>query len=313
MKNLLFALAISLVGFTACDKVENTMPDGPGGPDNCGWSAYPNGDSAHYVANAWPTFTENTNTDRNILIEDFIGHQCIFCSAAADLAHQLYLDNPGRVFVSSIHAGPSGQIEGNQEVNPAGGFIEDFTCEEGITLGHYFGGQWPGSPFQGNPNGAISRVDHGNGFPITSPSQWENATNSMIAANNLKVNIQAANNYYPSTRGVFLHTEIEVVDQSLTNELRIVVHLMEDSLVGYQSTQSSYIPDFVHRDIMRGSIDGKAFGEVLDALNLDPNGKHYVNYIYCLPDEYDENNVHLLIYVRDAVTEEVYQVIKQTL
>jgi hypothetical protein len=91
------------------------------------------------------------------------------------------------------------------------------------------------------------------------------------------------------------------------------VHLIEDSLVGKQSTQSSYIPDFVHRDIMRGSIDGKAFGQVLDGSNLDSNGKYYVNYKYCLPEQYDENNVHFLIYVRDALTEEVYQVIKQTL
>ena len=159
-------------------------------------------------------------------------------SSSRDEAHQVYVDNPGRVYVSSIHAGPSGQVEGNQELISSSIF-EDFTCEEGLTLGHYFGAQWPGSPFQGNPNGTVSRVDHGSGFPITSPAQWENATNSMIAANDLKVNIQAANNYYPSTRGVFLHTEIDVLDPNLTNELRIVVHLIEDSLVGKQTTQSS--------------------------------------------------------------------------
>ncbi len=309
MKYLLFVLAIALVGFTSCDKVENRYPSDPG----CGWAAYPNGDSAHYVANAWPTFDANTNTERNILIEDFTGHQCIFCSAAAEEAHQIYSNNPGRVYISSIHAGPSGQIEGNQELDIANGYIEDFTCKEGLILGHYFGSQWPGSLFQGNPHGTVSRVDHGNGFPTTSPVAWENATSSMIAANDLKVNIQAKKNYHSSTRGVFLHTEVEVLDSSLTNELRIVVHLIEDSLGGKQKTQTDYIPDFVHRDIMRGSIDGKAFGETLDDSNLDQNGKHYVNYMYCLPDEYDENNVHFLIYVRDAVTEEVYQVIKQDL
>jgi hypothetical protein len=49
---------------------------------------YP-GNWADYVANEWPTFTANTNIDRNILIEDYTGHKCIFCPAAADLAHQL--------------------------------------------------------------------------------------------------------------------------------------------------------------------------------------------------------------------------------
>lgn len=311
MKKVLFLLAFGLVTLTACDKVENPNPSN--GPGDCGWDAYPNGDSAHYVANAWPTFQQNTNTDRNVLIEDFTGHQCTFCSAAADLADQLYIDNPGRVFVSSVHAGPTGVIEGNQTVNVSEEYFEDFTCGEGLSIGHYFGDQWSGSLFLGNPRGMISRIDHGNGTPTLSPSEWENATNSTLASNDLKVNIQAEKNYYPSTRGLFLHTEVEVLDPNLTNELKIVVHLIEDSLVGKQTTQGGYILDYVHRDIMRGSIDGKAFGQVLDASNQDQNGKHYVDYIYCLPDQYDENNVHFLIYVRDAVTEEVYQVIKETL
>lgn len=313
MRGFFSFLLISLFILVSCDKVENPIPvDSSSGSSTCGWSAYPDGDSAHYAANAWPTFSPNTNTDRNILIEDFTGHKCIFCPPAAILGHELQEANVGRVFVSSIHAGPTGYMESNQQPYPTGDYFNDFTTPEGFAIAYKFGSGLAGSPFNGNPNGTVSRIDHGNGYATTHPSAWVSAVNSMIATNELKVNIQAASNYYPSTRGLFLHTEVDILDPTITNELRIVVYVIEDSLVAPQATTAPIndIYDFVHRDILRGCIDGKPFGQKLDASNLGANGKYYVNYIYCLPAQYNSENMHLLIYVRDAVTEEIYQVIK---
>lgn len=309
MKKLVFILAIAAFGFASCDKVENPYPASPQGD----YSLYPDGDSAHYAANVWPTFTTNTNADRTILIEDFTGHRCIFCPAAAAVAHQLYEDNPGRVLVSSIHAGPTGQMEGNQELVPSEGYVEDFTNPEGFAIGLKFGNATAGSPFQGNPYGTISRVDQGNGFPVTGAANWTSATNNMIAANDLKVNIQSSANYYPSTRGFFLHTEVDILDAGInSDDLSIVVHLIEDSLVAPQKlSNNSTQYDYVHRDIFRGSIDGFAFGQPLDAEHLMPSGNYEHFYIYELPTDYNPDNMHVIIYVRDEVTEEVYQVIKQ--
>ncbi|MFK7784598.1 MAG: Omp28-related outer membrane protein [Crocinitomicaceae bacterium] len=318
MKKLLFISGITVFSLLSCDKVENPYPDsGPQGDWN---ELYPNGDSSDYAATEWPTFLDNPNINRNILLEDFTGHKCIFCPAAAELAHQLELDNPGRVIVSAIHTGASGQMEAFQQIAQPY-FITDFTNEEAFSIGKKFGNDWPGSPFVGNPFGTISRKDQGNSFPVTQAQQWEASTNSMIAANDLKVNIQAEKNYYPSTRGFFLHTEIDVLDASLTNDLRIVVHLLEDSIVAAQEFPSGTFPepspfdkydlDYVHRDIFRESIDGSTFGQLVDTENLDANGKYYFNYAYKLPDAYNADNVHVIIYVRDAMTEEVYHVIKK--
>lgn len=310
MKGFLSVVLFSLLVLTGCDKVENPTPvDNVNGPTNCGWDAYPDGDSAHYVANAWPTFSPNTNTDRNVLIEDFTGHDCKYCPIAADIAHQAQVDHLGRVLVASIHSGPTGAMEPLQAPKP-GAYFNNFTTADGFAIAYRFGIGLAGSPFNGNPFGAVSRLDHGNGYPVTHPNTWATSVNSMVATNDLKVNIQAASNYY-STRGLFLHTEVDVLDPSITNELRIVVYLIEDSLVAAQTLPDGSTDfNYVHRDILRGCIDGKPFGQKLDASNLDANGKHYVNYIYCLPPQYDRENMHLLIYVRDAVTEEIYQVIK---
>ncbi len=316
MKNSLIILALIGFALVSCDKVDNPYPVSSQGD----WDAlYPDGDSADYAATEWPTFSPNANTDRNILLEDFTGHKCIFCPAAAALAHQLEIDNPGRVIVSSIHTGASGQMEGFQALAPPY-FTTDFTSSEAFAIGKKFGFDWPSSPFIGNPYGTISRKDHGNGFPVLGPNGWTNAVSTTLAANDLKVNIQAAHNYYASTRGLFLHTEVEVLDGTLNNELRLVVHLLQDSLVAAQEFPSGTFPepspldkydlDYVHRDLFRASIDGFTFGQTLDAAHLDANGKYYFNYAYKLPDAYNADNVHLIIYVRDAVTEEIYQVIK---
>lgn len=308
MKKVFLAILVAPFFFTSCDKVENPYPPQVSFGT---WDLYPDGDSTHYYTNVFQAFTVNANTERNVLIEDFTGHKCVFCPAAAVEAHNIELANPGRVFTAGIHASPNGI--GNFQQIDAPTYVEDFTCAEGLDIATYFGNDWAGSPFQGNPYGAVSRYDGGNGFPVQSPSTWNASATSLISANDLKVNIQAQANYYPGTRGLFLHTELDVLDAGLSNELRTVVYLIQDSI---QKPQLFPAPtndslEYVHHDVMRGCIDGKTFGQELDVNHLDVNGKYYFNYIYELPSQYDPTNMHLLIYVRDAVTEEIYHVIEK--
>jgi hypothetical protein len=311
-KKFFIAIGIVSVLFTACDKVNSPYPVLPS--TELDYTLYPDGDSAHYYANYWPTWTVNTNTDRNVLIEDFTGHKCIYCPAAAVEAENIEAANPGRVFVSAVHASPNG-LGAFQSTDAT--FIHDFTCPAALEIGQYFGNEWSGSPFTGNPFGSVSRYDSGNGFPVQSPTSWSNTANTLLTANDLKVNIQAATNFFPSTSGLFVHVEAEVLDQALTNELKLVVQLHEDSLVAPQKYPggSSYPNDindnYVHRDVLVGTIDGRTFGQTLDDGHLDGNGKYYFNYSYELPAQYDPSNMHLIIYVRDNVTEEIYHVIEK--
>ena len=270
----------------SCDKVENPYPPGI---SQGSWDLYPNGDSAHYAANAWPTFVPNTNDNRNVLLEDYTGHKCVFCPAAAAEAENIKAANSGRVIVMSVHAGPdgTGSLQSLDSEHPT--VFYNYITE---TLGLYFGNNWAGSLFIGNPYGAISRRDNGNGTPMEGPQTWSNSVNSIITTNDNKVRLQAASNYYASTGGLFLHTEAEVVDQNLTNELRIVAYLVEDELESGQSFPSGgYQEDYVHHDILRESIDGTVWGQVLDAEHLDANGKYYFDYIYEMPVGYDKHQL----------------------
>ena len=55
------------------------------------WSLSPFEDSASYT---WPTWTANLNTAKNVLIEDFTGHTCVGCPAAAAEATNIESANP---------------------------------------------------------------------------------------------------------------------------------------------------------------------------------------------------------------------------
>lgn len=304
MKKLLLLFAAGAFLFASCDKVEN--PYGQSISQGS-YDLYPDGDSTHYAQNAWPTFDPNTSDDRNVLLEDYTGHRCTFCPAAATEAENIKAAHPGRVVVMGIHAGPNGTENLQLEDETYTGVFYNYISE---ALGQYFGVNWAGSNFGGNPYGAISRRDNGNGTPMEGPQTWANSVDNIIQTNDNKVRMQAKSNYYPSTKGLFLHTEIEVVDQALTNELRIVAYLVEDSYVSPQLDGATIVYDYEHHDILRESLDGTVWGQALDSEHMDPNGKYYFNYIFEVPDGYDDTDSHLVIFVRDTQTEEVYQVIK---
>ena len=79
-------------------------------------------------------------------------------------------------------------------------------------------------------------------------------------------------------------------------------------------SDNSHNSSYIHRDIHRGNIGGLSFGR-----NLEPDlligSKYYVNYSFLVPNQLDGNhnpeNMHVLIYVYDQSTWEIYQVIKQ--
>jgi hypothetical protein len=300
-----FAILFGLNLLPSCDRI--TQPYPPGINLELDTTLYP-GNWADYLANEWPTFALNTNTDRNILIEDFTGHKCIFCPAAADLAHQLQEANPGRVHVASIHAGVDG-IGDFQSVDAE--YTLDFTNPDGLYIGTWFGTNDGG--FVGNPRGPVSRVMNG-GVIFQSPGQWSSMTSTLLTENDLRVNLQSALNYYPSTKGAFLHVEVDKIDASL-GDLGIVAYLLEDSLVGDQKmSDNTHNHNYVHRDIHRKNLNNMPFGRQLTPADLN-NGKYYVNYSFVVPNQLDGNfnaaNMHVLIYVYDMVTKEIYQVIKQ--
>ena len=305
MRLILFIFLFGFL-FVSCDHVKNPYP--PEVNLELDTTLYP-GLWSDYENNDWPIFSENTNTNRNVLIEDFTGHKCVFCPAAADLAHALHEADPSRVYIASIHAGPDG-IGDFQSVSPPD-YPLDFTNPEGVEIGLYFGENDGGFP--GNPRGTVNRFNNGTIFQ--SPTQWTSMVNDQLSSNNLKVNIQSELNYYEETKGAFLHVELDPVDANVAENLGITVYLLEDSLVGDQKmSDNSHNSNYIHRDIHRGNLNASAFGRPVSSEDLSGD-KYYINYSFIVPNQldgqYNASNMHLLIYAFNTETWEIYQVIKQ--
>ncbi len=293
------SLILILAAFTllSCDKVDK--PFLPVVSTELNTSLYP----GNWNAYPWPTFSENTNTNRNVLIEDFTGHKCVFCPNAAIVAKNIEDANAGRVFIASIHASPGG-VGPFQSTDAE--YPNDLTNPIVINYGQTFEN---GYNFVGNPQGTVSRKEFG-GVLFQQPGNWSNATSQILNENELKTNIQAKINYYPTTRGLFLHAEIDTLNLAST-DIAVVVYLIENSFISKQKFPAGVTEDdYDHHNIHRGNIDNLAFGRNLKASNLKSNGKYYLDYSYELPVAYDPTNCHLLVYTMNKSTYEIYQVIK---
>jgi len=296
---------VSSIFLTSCDKVEN--PYEKVAEINIDTTLY-SGSWSDYLQNEYPTFPNNTNTNVNVLIEDYTGHTCISCPTAADIAHDIHNLNPDRVFVASIHTGPGSlSFQTAYPNNPK--YFTDHTNPEGIAYGDEFKN---GYGFFGNPQGTINRKK-GSGEMFTLFGVWQSRTNDILTANELKFNIQSVFNYYDAANGGYLHVEVEK-KTSEAIELNTVVYVMEDSLVDWQKMPDNTDNEFyVHRDKHLGSIDNNTFGVstfMADALVGD---KTILDYSYVLPQGLAKENMHFLIYVYDVDTYEILQVIKQTI
>ncbi len=311
-----FALAVLLSGTSSCDHVENPFP--PGISTDLDTTLYP-GVWSTYVANEWPDFSiiPDDNPSRNAIIEDFTGHNCSGCPAAATVATDLHNMNPDRVFVAGIHAGPT--ISGEtafQTVTTE--YPVDFMNTNGLELGSFFGTTLAGSGFFGNPSGTVNRSQFGIEY-FYGYTLWSTRVNEILAAPR-RVQIKAQVNYFPTTEGFFLHTEVEKEDASISDDdLGIFVYLIEDSLVAPQNVSSTFTPDYVHRDIMRGTISGLSWGRDMTSGELS-DGKYYHDYSFKVPNQlapsgqtgtYNADNMHLLISVYDKNTYEILHVIKK--
>jgi hypothetical protein len=319
MKKFLFlALLLGIFAIESCDKVKNPFPSSKS--IDLDTSIYP-GSWKEYKAKEWPEFSlMPPENGRNALIEDYTGHNCNFCPAAAKIAHEIHETNPSDVFVASIHAANTADgMSSFQSLNISQGYTIKFYNNESLELGKYFGTILVNSGFFGNPSGTISRVSKNNEY-FASANLWQGRVNEVLKSP-LKIGIKAKVNYYETPKhGFILHTEVVKLDNSLNNELAMVVYMIEDSLVGPQNVSNVFTPDYVHRDIFRGTIDGRLWGRTLTS-DLILNGKYYLDYSGIIPDQlvpegatptgHNAKNMHLLIYVYDKKTLEIYQVIKK--
>lgn len=238
------------------------------------------GSTTTYTVTAIVLGDEVEPTGKTVLIKDFTGARCVHCPEAAEYAHNLQhqLDED-HIIILSVHAGYLAQ--------PVGQF-PNFLTDEGTA--------W----YNNNSSNPLFAVDHvslteGNTLfveqidtpvseALAEDQQFEIVINTTFDNNSRQLNVSAE---------LIALTDME-------GQFNVTVCLVEDNIVGRQVVPAGVDPEYVFRNVFRGTLNG-ADGTNFATGTVDEGQRFPVNYTTELNDSYNENECYVLIYIHDKM------------
>lgn len=274
MKNVLFLIIAFILSYTSCDVIEE--PYNEQQTNNCADEDLP-------IA------------IRKILLEDYTGHKCGNCPAAAaelQKLKSLYCDH---IIPLSVHVGFFAQ--------PAlsGKYSTDFRTTTGNELNLFFK-----NDAAGLPNGMINRSEF-NGNPIISPSGWSSAVVKLLDKSPEAV-LEIAPNFNVNTRQLSVDVST-VFLASLSGEHYLSVYLVEDSIIGWQTDYSKDpvdVQNYMHRHVLRASLNG-TWGDLIASGKIVQGTSISRNYSFLLHDNYKVQHCSVVAFVYFAENKEIIQ------
>ncbi|MFH2141566.1 MAG: Omp28 family outer membrane lipoprotein [Bacteroidota bacterium] len=233
------------------------------------------------------------STGKKVLIEEFTGFKCGNCPSAHEIIKTLSEKYGDQVIPVAIHVGWYADTIVSGDPN--------FKTGIGDTLNNKFKAEDNGLPV-----GMINRFKTDNNYLI-SPGSWASVIDSALRSYP-KANIIIENQYDTVTRVLTTTISTEVL-QKLNGEIYLVAYILEDSIVGKQLTytpSNEWIPDYMHRHVLRGHING-IWGEKV-AEGETPIGNTFEKqYTSTLDDDWNQKKCHIVAYIYIRETLEIIQ------
>jgi hypothetical protein len=242
------------------------------------------------------TLVDSTIIPRKVLVEDYTGHECGNCPAAAIKAQALEDQYHSNIVVLAVHAGFFAQPA-------AAPFTDDFRNTAGNDWDGFFG-----IGAAGNPNGMINRKDFPTGTHIKGYNSWATETAPYInTPADAQIKITPTYNAAARTLNVSVKTKYL---KALSNNYKLSVVLMEDSILGTQKdyTQNpAIVNNYLFRHMLRGSING-SWGEALNAAPVAAKDSVIKTYsTFAVDPTYNDVHLYVVAFVYNAATYEVIQ------
>ena len=230
--------------------------------------------------------TEPAN--RNVILEEFTGRGCGYCTDGHRIANEIMANNPGRVWAINIHAGGYAQTSYPNMITPDGNTIHG------------------GFSISGYPTGVVNRTTS-NGIDR---GQWNGqANNQMSQASECNIAGMAVVN--PETRVATITVEVYYTGNSSVDQNYLTVAMLQDSILGSQADYGNYNPSqwvgnqYCHMHILRDVISESAWG---DPISPTTQGTLITRtYEYQIPEvignpngvDVDLNNIFFLAWVAE--------------
>lgn len=277
-----------------------------------------------------PTFPQNTNTSRNVLLEEFTGHTCGPCPGGAKEARDLeasYEASGKHLIVVSIHAGAL-------SVPTTTDTTVKFNTEFRTISGNYFADELyvPALPY--TPVGLVNRVPY-TGSIWVDKGDWAAATAAEFTKP-LEANLQMIIDYDDAEQKGCVHVETEYL-ANLSSDYYLVVYLLQDSIIDWQKNGgmgagdptyplNTDVSNYVHKHVFRGCVTPKLGVNV--STGSVASGTKFVNSIAFdlaalqsnegispkpagYAPRWNRDQFFLVAYVYDADTKEILQVIEE--
>lgn len=236
------------------------------------------------------TFVSTTPANKNVILEEYTGTNCVYCPDGHKIAQQLVAANPGRVFAINIHQG------GFAGLNP------NYTTQWGNALA----GQYSISSY---PSGTINRHVFGSSA-VLGRNTWT-ANSATIMGQSSPVNVAAQSTIDWSTRTLTVVVEVYYTGNATNTTNKLNVALLQDSILGPQTGGSTYNPNmmvgsqYMHMHMLRDFLTGQ-WGVTIPTTTAGTFFTQTFN--YNIP--YTINNVPLklddlevMVYVAESQTE----------
>lgn len=237
-----------------------------------------NGTTAVYTVTVAVEGGDVEPTGKTVLIKDFTGARCVNCPAAAEHAHNLQHQlGEDHIFIMSVHAGYLAQ--------PMGSF-PDFLTDEGTA--------WYNN-HDSNPLFAIDHVALTEGNTLN-----ETQIDAPVAAALMEeqsFEIRLSPRYDEASRQLNVGVNVyALVD--LDGQFYISACLVEDHIVGWQTTPAGVDKEYDFRNVFRGTLNG-AYGEAFEEFHVDPDDTFPFSYSTEINVDYNADECYLMVYIYD--------------
>ncbi len=186
--------------------------------------------------------TEPAN--RNVILEEFTGRGCGYCTDGHRIANELMANNPGRLWAINIHAGGYAQTS-----------YPNMITQDGNTI-------HGGFQISGYPTGVVNRTTAAG----QSRSAWAGIASQQLNQAS-ECNIAGMAIVNPQTRLATITVEVYYTGNSTVDQNFLTVAMLQDSILGSQADYGNYNPtqwlngQYVHMHILRDVISESAWGD----------------------------------------------------
>ena len=175
---------------------------------------------------------------KNVLMEEFTGTACYWCTEGHAMTERMAHIWPGRVFPVNIHTGSLAQAYKTKEGDQIGSYLD---CESA-----------------GYPSGDVNRRDFGFGY-VMSRSNWLLAAD-YVMQEDAPVNLFMQSEYDAATRQLSVHVE-GYFTAEVSEEQRLTVMLLQNNVWGYQNGPEQ--GDYRHMHMLRQTL-GDVWGDLIE-------------------------------------------------